>query len=105
MVMRFRPIFWVVITALGASLGGVRSARAESPRKPDDAPKDAATSSAARKPAQAIDSALSFLTNDAVKWRAERGCATCHHGAMTVWALSEAKSQGYAVATDKFAEI
>src|SRR5262249_19489989 len=31
--------------------------------------------------------------------------ATCHHGTMTVWALSEAKAQGYAVGTEAFAEI
>src|SRR5262249_40674584 len=40
-----------------------------------------------------------------MKWRQERGCATCHHGTMTVWALSEAKAQGYAVPAEAFAEI
>ena len=45
-----------------------------------------------------IDWGLAFLESDAAKWRKERGCATCHHGTMTVWALSEARSQGYAVA-------
>ncbi len=46
---------------------------------------------------QVIERGLTFLEKDAVKWRDERGCATCHHGTMTVWALSEAKAQGYAV--------
>ena len=32
-------------------------------------------------------------------------CATCHHGTMTVWALSEAKSQGYAVAAETLADV
>jgi len=49
---------------------------------------------------QAIERALTFLEKDAVKWRDERGCATCHHGTMTVWALSEAKAQGYVVGAE-----
>lgn len=50
-----------------------------------------------RKTQQAIERALAFLAKDAAKWRTERGCATCHHGPMTVCALSEASSRGYAV--------
>jgi hypothetical protein len=34
----------------------------------------------------------------------ERKCATCHHGTMTVWALTEAKSRGYEVAAGKLAD-
>jgi hypothetical protein len=45
----------------------------------------------------AISRAMTFLQQDAVKWRADRGCATCHHGTMTVWALGEAQAQGHAV--------
>jgi hypothetical protein len=41
----------------------------------------------------AIERGLSFLQTDAVQWRKERECATCHHGTMTVWPLSEAKMQ------------
>jgi hypothetical protein len=47
---------------------------------------------------KAIDRGLAFLITDAEKWRTEQRCATCHHGTMTVWALSEAKSQGHASA-------
>src|SRR5262245_25673920 len=54
----------------------------------------AATPEQARK---TIERGLTFLEKDAAKWRQERGCATCHHGTMTVWALSEAKAQGHAV--------
>lgn len=46
---------------------------------------------------RAVERGLVFLEKDAVKWREERICATCHHGTMTVWALSEAKNQGYTV--------
>ena len=51
-----------------------------------------------------VDRALRFVVQDAAKWRSERGCATCHHGAMTVWALSEAKFRGYAVDAETLAD-
>src|SRR5688572_22594611 len=47
--------------------------------------------------AKAIEKGLDFLQKDAVRWKVERECSTCHHGTMTVWALSEARRQGYAV--------
>jgi hypothetical protein len=52
-----------------------------------------------------IDRGLAFLTADAAKWREERTCATCHHGTMTTWVLSEAKSQGYAVADETLRDV
>ena len=70
----------------------------------DDAAKPEATLPP-RTTQQTVDKALEFLIKDAAKWRQDRGCATCHHGTMTVWALSEAKSQGYTVATDKAADM
>lgn len=45
----------------------------------------------------AIERGLDFLVKDAAKWRKERDCATCHHGTMTLWALHEAKIQGFKV--------
>lgn len=53
---------------------------------------------------KAVERSLEFMEKDAVKWRTERGCSTCHHGTMTVWALSEAKSRGYAVSAEAIAE-
>jgi hypothetical protein len=47
---------------------------------------------------------VAFLQKDAAKWKAERECATCHHGAMTLWALNEAKRRGYAVDAPALAE-
>lgn len=46
---------------------------------------------------RAVERALTFLVEDAVTWRKERTCATCHHGVLTVWTLCEAQSRGYAV--------
>jgi len=53
---------------------------------------------------QTIERGLAFLQKDAAKWRQERKCATCHHGTMTVWALTEARSLGYAVAPETLAD-
>jgi Squalene-hopene cyclase C-terminal domain len=53
---------------------------------------------------KAVERGLAFLENDAAKWRKEHTCASCHHGTMTVWALCEAKSQGYPVDGELLAE-
>lgn len=54
---------------------------------------------------RAIVRALEFLEADVVKWRKEHDCATCHHGVMTVWALSEASRRGIGVKPESLAEI
>lgn len=53
----------------------------------------------------AVEKALVFLDEDETRWRKKHNCATCHHGAMAVWALTEAKNQGYAVDEQRLAEI
>jgi hypothetical protein len=63
------------------------------------------TSRTLQKPDLAIERGLAFLERDAAKWRKERGCATCHHGTMTVWALSAAKAQGFLVRAEVLAEM
>lgn len=45
----------------------------------------------------ALDRGVEFLIKDAQAWKAERKCASCHHAALVVWALDEAKSQGRTV--------
>lgn len=59
---------------------------------------------AATAPHSAIERGLAFLAQDAAQWREERGCATCHHGAMTYWAQAEARAQGYDVDAQTVAE-
>jgi hypothetical protein len=65
----------------------------------------AATAPTPEQARKAIERGIAFLESDAVKWRKERNCATCHHGTMTVWALSQAKSQGYAVDWETLADM
>jgi len=53
----------------------------------------------------AVERSLDFLERDAVKWRKEHECSTCHHGTMTIWALTEAASRGYTVAPETLADM
>src|SRR5262245_21650126 len=88
---------------LGLSAIVVQRAGADDSVTQGDAEREpAAATAASRTPRQTIERGLSFLVDDVVKWRADRGCATCHHGTMTVWAISEAKAQGYSVAAEPF---
>lgn len=89
--LRCIGVAWLV--ALCVLSAGVRPGRCETPQS--------ATPEQGR---QAIERGLDFLQKDAVKWRAERKCSTCHHGTMTVWALSDAKAQGYDVPAETLAD-
>src|SRR4051794_21620083 len=75
------------------------AARSADSRK--EAPPPTATPQQGRK---AVEKGLDFIQKDAVKWRTERKCSTCHHGTMTLWVLNEAKSQGYPVAAEVLAD-
>ena len=91
--MKSAPIGRSIAAAIAIALSVVSGLRAadgpDTPKKQADVnPKQGRA---------AIERGLSFVQTDAVKWRKERECATCHHGTMTVWALSEAKSQGFPV--------
>jgi Squalene-hopene cyclase C-terminal domain len=44
-----------------------------------------------------IDRGLAFLTRDALDWRAEHNCVSCHHAGLVIWALHEAKQRGHVV--------
>jgi hypothetical protein len=82
------------LSALGLIAIGPVPSRAEPPKD--------ATPQQTRK---AVERGLDFLQKDAAKWRKDRECSTCHHGTMTVWALAEAKSQGYDVAAETLADV
>lgn len=82
--------------ALAGLLALAAPVRAEEPKK--DAPTTAQVQKAAER-------GVEFLVADATKWRKEKECATCHHGAMTIWALAEARSRGYAVKEETLADV
>lgn len=39
----------------------------------------------------AIDKGLDFLSKDAVRWRSEHNCVSCHHASNVIWSMHEAK--------------
>jgi squalene-hopene/tetraprenyl-beta-curcumene cyclase len=83
----------VALTALCALTAGPAPARAAAPRV------------AHRTGREAAERGVGFLLADAAKWRQERKCSTCHHGTMTVWALSEARAQGFPVTAESVADM
>jgi hypothetical protein len=46
---------------------------------------------------QTIDRSIGYLESECADWLAQRKCAACHHVGMPLWALSEARRQGYAI--------
>jgi hypothetical protein len=98
--MPFRRTSRLALTLLGVLVVGMKPVRSDEPGNkvsPEAVPP--------RQARKAIENGLAFLEQEAVKWRKERQCATCHHGTMTVWALTEAKRHGYAVAPETFTEM
>ncbi|HVU88029.1 MAG TPA: prenyltransferase/squalene oxidase repeat-containing protein [Pirellulales bacterium] len=53
----------------------------------------------------AIDRGLAFLARDAVAWRDEHKCVSCHHASLIVCAMREAKLDGRAVDEPLLAEL
>jgi hypothetical protein len=45
----------------------------------------------------AIERGLDFLARAARVWKQEHNCASCHHAALVVWAMREARGRGIAV--------
>lgn len=56
----------------------------------DDTPAASATKTA-------IDRGLVFLAKDALAWKAEHNCVSCHHAALVAWSMQEAKLKGHTV--------
>jgi hypothetical protein len=76
----------VLVLCLAAGSASAESEKSAAPPTPPTA-----------KTKEVMNRALGFVASDAVAWRKKFGCATCHHGAMTVWALTEARQQGYPI--------
>jgi hypothetical protein len=60
-------------------------------------------------PQSAVDTAiargLDFLAKDALAWKDQHKCVSCHHAAIVVWAMREAKTRGHAVNEPVLAEL
>jgi Squalene-hopene cyclase C-terminal domain/Prenyltransferase and squalene oxidase repeat len=53
---------------------------------------------------QTVDRAIGYLQTESAAWLKTRKCAACHHVPMPLWALSEARRQGYAIDEKFFAD-
>jgi hypothetical protein len=52
-----------------------------------------------------IDRGLAFLAQDAMAWKHEHNCVSCHHGALVIWSMREAKQRGHTVDEPVLAEL
>jgi hypothetical protein len=77
--------------SLSLSLALLAAAADKPPEAPGAAPP---TSGQVRK---AVEGSVQFLEKEGVAWKNKQGCASCHHVPLMVWALGEAKNQGYPV--------
>ena len=44
-----------------------------------------------------IDRGLAFLSKEALAWKAEHNCVSCHHAGLVIWSMFEARKRGHAV--------
>jgi squalene-hopene cyclase-like protein len=44
--------------------------------------------------AKAIDRGVAFLVKDALAWKSQYKCASCHHASLVIWSLNEAQRRG-----------
>src|SRR5436309_1311198 len=52
-----------------------------------------------------IDRGLAFLAKDALAWKKEHNCVSCHHAGLVIWSMREAKLRGHAVDEPVLAEM
>src|SRR5262249_498717 len=48
---------------------------------------------------------LGFLAKDAQAWKARHKCVSCHHAALVIWAMREARQRGHDVDEPVLAEL
>lgn len=52
-----------------------------------------------------INRGLGYLTKDALAWKKEHNCVSCHHAGLIIWSLREAKRRGHAVDEPALADL
>jgi len=52
-----------------------------------------------------IERGLGFLVKDALAWKDTHHCVSCHHAALVVWSMREAKEHGHSVDETVLAEL
>jgi len=52
-----------------------------------------------------IDRGLRFLATDALAWKKQHNCVSCHHAALAIWAMREGKQRGHAIDEPALSEL
>jgi squalene-hopene/tetraprenyl-beta-curcumene cyclase len=52
-----------------------------------------------------IERGLGFLVKDALAWKNKHNCVSCHHAALVIWSIREAKQRGHAVDEPVLADL
>jgi Squalene-hopene cyclase N-terminal domain/Prenyltransferase and squalene oxidase repeat len=52
-----------------------------------------------------IKRGLDFLATDAMAWKSEHNCVSCHHAGLVIWSMHEAKQRGHKVNEPVLAEL
>ncbi len=52
-----------------------------------------------------IQRGLDFLVKDALAWKKEHNCVSCHHAGLVIWSMREARQRGHAVNEPVLAEL
>ena len=81
---------WIV-SVLAILLSAMASAQ-EVRDKPDDV-------------SATIERGLAFLAKDAMAWKTEHNCVSCHHAGLVIWSMHEAKQRGHKVNEPVLAEL
>jgi hypothetical protein len=53
----------------------------------------------------AIERGLGFLVKDALAWKSQHHCVSCHHASLVIWSMREARQHGNAVDEPVLAEL
>src|SRR5687768_16395210 len=91
MLQRIFPVLLILLLAVLPGLAGMVSAASS--------PDMEAARIAARK---AVEKALPLLEKSSAEYTRQRGCFSCHHQAMPVFALSIARAHGFPVDETNF---
>jgi hypothetical protein len=79
-----------------ALLVGVLVAQRGLAQQPDRDPADVVAT---------IDRGVGFLVKDALVWKNKHHCVSCHHAALVIWSMHEAKQRGHRVNEPVLAEL
>jgi hypothetical protein len=81
--LRSRLAFFIVLAVAGHVSSALTFAGKTTPQRPETRP--------------TIDRGVAFLVKDALAWKSQYKCASCHHASLVIWSLREAAGRGHRV--------